>query len=445
MPFGRRLLVLVLFLAAVGLPAGVLQAICVGRSCAESGTTLARIPFCPLPDDLKARIAAGYRSGRSPDVLAVTRVDDLWGGAGDTSTVAPAWPSFSGGPSTAVPIVFSGIGVASGIAVPIETGLDAVAPTIAEILGFRRPHPEVRSGRAVAGVATGDRPRLILEVAWKGVGSDDLQADAGAWPFLRSLINLGAGTLDGDTASVPLDPAATLTTIGTGGLPSQHGITGTLLRNDRGQLTRAWGRDAPLSVISTLPDDLDEALEQRPLVGLVATDVADRGIVGGNWYVAHDTDDVVRSRNPVAAAERMLAAGFGSDDIPDLLAVVLQANSIRDLDGALRRIVAAARRAAGGSVAIVVTATGSTTNHSRAPDAQVTGVIDEVEARFGGAADSLVEGATPGGLFLDQERLAADGIPGSAVVEALLALGPEGDRLMADAFQGLAISFARYC
>ena len=69
--------------------------------------------------------------------------------------------------------------------------------------------------------------------------------------------------------------------------------------------------------------------------------------------------------------------------------------------------------------------------------------IDDVEARFGNAAHPLVEGATPGGLFLDQERLAADGIPGSEVVEALLALGAES--LMADAFQGFAILFARYC
>src|SRR2546430_13521233 len=84
---------------------------------------------------------------------------------------------------------------------------------------FRRPHPEVRAGKAVDGVPDGERPRLVLEVAWKGVGTDELRHDPRSWRSLRSLMGRGAATLAGDTGSLPLDPAATLTTIGTGGLP----------------------------------------------------------------------------------------------------------------------------------------------------------------------------------------------------------------------------------
>jgi hypothetical protein len=57
----------------------------------------------------------------------------------------------------------------------------------------------------------------------------------------------------------------------------------------------------------------------------------------------------------------------------------------------------------------------------------------------------VVEAAGVGGLFLDQGALARLGVSGDEVVRALLALrGPRG-RLVADAFQGFAVSFGRYC
>ncbi len=449
MPFGRRLLVLLVVLTVVAIPAGALRAVCAGRSCRGSEKVAARVPFCPLPDPLKAAIAAGYRAGRSPDVLAVIRTADLWGGTREgRAEPSPAWPSVSGGPIATVPIAFAGTGVTPRAHVPNGTGLDAIAPTLAEILGFARPHPEVRAGTAVAGIADGARPRLVLEVAWNGIGSQDLRADPAAWPFLRSLMRAGAGTLDGDTGSLPLDPAATLTTIGTGGLPSQHGIIGTFLRNDQGRLTRAWGRGAPLSVIATLPDDLDQAMGQRPLIGLVATDPADRGIIGGNWYLAHDRDRVVvapgSAARAAAAAIGMLGAGFGRDGVPDVLAVVVR-DSIPRMDAALRRIVEAARRAAGGSVSIAVTATGSDAVSPVRPSVSASEVARQVEAAVPGGG-RLIEAAVPGGLFLNQARLAAHGITGEAAIEALLKVtGPDGEPVMADAFQGFAVSFARYC
>jgi len=326
--FGRRLLILLLGLAAIGVPAGVLRAACAGKSCTAT-VAQARVPFCPLPAELKAKLAAGFREGRSPDVMAVARSESVRGGAG-----AGPWPSVAD-PSTitAVPIAFFGTGIRAGAAVPVGTGLDAIAPTLSEVLGFRRPHPDVRAGTAVDGVANGERPRLVLEIAWKGVGTDELRADPRSWPSLRSLMERGAGTLAGDTGSLPLDPAATLTTIGTGGLPSQHGITGTLVRNAGGQVVEAWGPGSPFSVIATLPDDLDEAMDQRPMIGLVARDQADRGIIGGNWYIGHDRDAIVVAKggDAVRAARRLLAEGFGHDDVPDILAVVLD-GSVGSMD-----------------------------------------------------------------------------------------------------------------
>jgi hypothetical protein len=437
---GRRLTILLVILAAVGVPAAALRAVCAGRSCSGGDTAGASIPFCPLPDALKTDLVAGFRQGRSPDVLAVTKGTALLGGTDPNDAPVP-WPDLGAAGSTGVPIVFSGTGVDPSTPVPDGTGLDQVAPTIADVIGLRRPHPGVRSGVSVNGIGTGDRPRLVLEIALKGIGAADV-ADRASWPFLVSLLRRGTGTLHGDAGSLPLDPAATLTTIGTGGLPFQHGITGTVIRNDRGQVVRAWGNGAPPSVIAALPDDLDRRARQRSKIGLIATDPSDRGLIGRNWYEAHDTDPAVVARpgHGLDAARRVLGTGFGSDDVADLLGVVLAPE--RGTDDRIRRLVAAAEQESGGSVLVVVAGTGTST-----PDAGggVRTVLAQIEDAVEGDAP-VVAAAVPGGLFLDQATLASEGITGDTAVHALLDVTtPDGGRMMADAFQGFAVSFARYC
>lgn len=443
MAFERRTMLLLLAVGVLAAPAVVLRLTCAGRSCARPTPSAARVPFCSLDAETRGLIQAGYRDGRSPDVLAVSAGVDIRGGAG-MKDLSPAWPSASPSSSTAVPMVFWGTGINQGAHVPTGTGLDAVAPTLAAVLGFHRPHPEVRSGRPVEGVAAGETPRLVVLVVWKGVGSRDLSAAPGRWPFLRSLLERGAGTLQGRVGFLPLDPTAVLTTIGTGGLPSEHGMTGTLVR-EGDRVVRAWSRDAPFSVIATLGDDLDHALRERPLIGLAATDPADRGAIGGEWYVEHDRDDVIIRPGPAtrqaAAAEALLASGYGTDDVPDLLAVVMD-DRVHRLDDALRRVVAAAVRASGGSVAVAVVGTGSlASTGKRSIGAEE--ILRDVERRV---APGAIEAAAVGGLFVNQQVLAARGLSEDAI---LLALGQlrarDGQPLIGDAFSSIAVSLARYC
>jgi len=429
--------------AAIGIPAVALRAACAGRSCSSGGGGEARIPFCPLSDELKADLAAGFRQGRSPDVFAVTRGATVRGGTDPADDPFP-WPSVGAAEATGVPIVFSGTGVDASATVPEGTGLDQLAPTISDVIGFKRPFPGVRAGVAVNGVASGAHPRLVLEIALKGSGTQDIEGARSSWPFLDSLLHEGTGTLNGTTGSLPLDPAATLTTIGTGGLPSQHGITGSYVRNDDGEVVRAWGDGAPLSVIATLPDDLDEKTGQRSMVGLVATDETDRGLVGGNWYPHHDRDAVTVASGPgsVAAASDILAQGFGRDDIPDILGLVLAGPGA---DARIRQIVALGRRASGGSLLVVVAGTGSNGIDPGTADVTASSVVRQVEGLVEGDAPIVAE-AVPGGVFLDQATLATEQISGDAAVQALLRVtSPDGQRMMADAFQGFAVSFARYC
>ncbi|MDQ4006212.1 MAG: hypothetical protein M3135_07950 [Actinomycetota bacterium] len=438
----RRVLFVLLVALVVGIPAGVLGAMCFGNACGETRTTVSDVPFCSLPPETRSLLAAGFREDRSPHVMAVTGVTAV---RGNSAVPGGPWPSEVVGDEGTVPLVFAGTGVDPGAEPAQGSTLDAVAPTIAEVIGLRRPHPGVRSGTAVPGLASSDRPRLVLEVVWKGSGARDLERAPERWPVLRRLMQLGAATLEAEVGSRPLDHAAVMTTIGTGGLPRDHGITGSVLRNEDGAVASAWvDEEAPLSVIAGLGDDLDELLDQEPRIGLVATDLADLGLIGGNWYVSHDRDDVLTSNRPdtqVRMVRRLLDDGYGADGTPDLLGVTLDA-PIAEMDRALGGLIEAARMASGDSVLIVVTSTGSMDPDGTDP-VTARAVQRDAERALG---DGVVEAMAQGGLFLRQDELAARGISDDRVVMVLRDMRTHVDeRMFADAFPGLAVTFARYC
>ncbi|HEY6566364.1 MAG TPA: hypothetical protein VI341_02500 [Actinomycetota bacterium] len=450
MPTGRRLATLLLVLALVALPAVALRAFCIGKSCQTSEATASvAVPFCPLPASLRTQIAAGFREDRSPDALGVTSDAGTGINTPIGDDVEVPWPSVldSGlnDGATRVPIAFFGDGF-TGSAPPEGTGLDQIAPTLAQAIGYRRPHPEVRSGTPVRGVtATAAQVRddpLIVEIVWKAVGSSGLQRRAGAWPFLRSIVR-DTGTMEGTTGSLPVDPSATLTTIGTGGLPSQHGITGTVLRGPDGAIARAWMPGAPSSVIATLADDLDASSDQAARVGAVLDDASDRGLIGDGWYLGdRDRDDVVVSDHPVAQVTRLLDEGFGSDGHPGLIGVVVR-GSISGMDDMTEAIVRLVRKRVPDAT-FAVTATGDTGPPGRTSSSEdILDVAAQVDATVG-APIVAAEGA--GGLFLDRVVSSERSITADTVAEAMATLrGADGDEVFLDAFPSFAVSFARYC
>jgi hypothetical protein len=431
---GRRLITLVVALALVGAPAIVLRAFCIGESCADESPVATAVPFCPLPAVLRAQIEAGFRDGRSPDVMAATNGTDV---VTDVDGVAVSWPSTSAASrDERVPIVFWGVGVDPGT-LPEGTGLDQIAPTLASILRFDRPHPQVRAGVSVGDVASpGVIPRLVVMIAWEGVGTAGLRSAPAARSLIRKALDEGAGTLDGSTGSLPLDPVAALTTIGTGGLPSQHGITAASIRDERGEARSAWSAGAPLSIVSTLAEDFDRHFGERPLVGLTARDAADRGMVGGAWYPDHDRDEVRIGDDPVRSVRAMLSQGFGADDVPDILAVSL-GGPVETMSRITSGIALAVERSdIPAAFVLAGTGQGSTTSPT-------TTIADDVDAAIGARVVTTV---VPGGLFLDQEAMSANDVTSDDIVRVLDAMSaPDGTPLFADAFPGFAISFSRYC
>jgi hypothetical protein len=427
---GRRTLILLALVAVAGTPAGVLRAFCAGHSCDEPANASSEVPFCSLPDTLRERVAAGFREGRSPDVLAVAADEGL---VADEERPSVPWPSASDEDATRVPIAFFGEGVDPAAEVPAGTGVDDVAPTIAEIVDFDRPHPEVRSGTAIEGVAAGGAPRLVIQVVWVGRGSSDL----GRTQAARQLVEQGASTLEGDTTSLPVDPTAVLTTIGTGGWPSQHGLTGERVRDDSGTLRTAWSKRSPVSVIATLGDDLDEKLDQEPEIGIVAARRSYLGAIGGNWYIDVDRDRFVKTEPGREArdAATLLDRPFGADGVPDLAVVVVESGP-EGLDDVFKSVLRRAPEISNDSVAYVFTATG------RAGGDEVF----DPGALPGGDVGSLIEAVAPGGLFVDQDELARRQVSEDVVLRSLAEMRDgSGDTVFADAFPAIAVAFGRYC
>jgi hypothetical protein len=194
--------------------------------------------------------------------------------------------------------------------------------------------------------------------------------------------------------------------------------------------------------VATLPDDLDEETNGDAKIGLVASDPADRGLIGGDWYVDVDSDDIlIRQRGAARAVRSLLDDGYGRDEVADVIAVTLQgAPAVMDAElGAIAKVVGRSERAP----LIVVTATGSTAS---SPEDGLTGraVTAWVDRAFSPGAP-VVEAATPGGLFLDQSVLARESITEDEVMGRLAAMARSGREVFADVFPAIAVSFARYC
>jgi hypothetical protein len=405
----RRVVVALSVIALILAPAAILRAMCAGHSCDEPDEGAANVPFCSLPPDQRTQIVAGFREGRSPDILTVS----------------------SDEPNARVPVVFAGVGIDENAAIPGATRLDSIAPTIAEVIGFVRPHPEVRSGGPMPGIADGETPGVVVLVVAKGLGSGAL--DQGSWPRLAELADDGVSGEEVIIGSLPIDPAAVATTIGTGGVPAQHGITGTSLRNDAGKLVGAWGPGSPVSVIATLADDLDETLNQRPRIGLIVPDRSYRGLTGGNWYVDNDKDAITIETSPQKAADdaaALLDQGFGDDRTPDLLAV-----AVAGRPGEMDRAIGAIARSAGDvrtGAAVVVTGTGPVPGDNG-------DVVGEIERSIPGRT-RMIEGSVAGGFFVDQAGLTKTGTTEDQVIDAV-----EETEAFADAFAAITVEFARYC
>ena len=149
---------------------------------------------------------------------------------------------------------------------------------------------------------------------------------------------------------------------------------------------------------------------------------------------------VIERRDPVAALERLLDAGYGADEVPDLVGVTATAGTLAPAATTTAALELVLSRVPDATV--VVTATGST-GAERGAAMQATEVAHAVDAAIGAP---VVERVGSSGLFLDQRVVADRGISTQRVVDVMVAEpGPDGSALFADAFPAFAVAFGRYC
>ena len=294
-------------LALVGVPAAALRG-CVGN-CAPTVGGRDRRSVLLLAGGSPRLDRGRVHDGRSPDVMAAP------GQRGGDRTASP-WPS-AAAQRRRVPSVRSSAAGSGAADSPGRVSLDQIAPTLAPLLGLHRPHPEVRAGaRDLGVVASGARTPLVVIVVGKA------SAHAGVRPRLPRPAARARTRPEETTGSLPLDPTRVAATIGTGGLPSQHGITGSLIRNENGDGRAGVGPGAPQPVIATLADDLD----RRP-AALADRARRPRSETPG-WPAAAGTPGPIRDRtvsggaDPPRAVGGFPSRGWGRPT-PDLLAVSL--------------------------------------------------------------------------------------------------------------------------
>jgi hypothetical protein len=142
---------------------------------------------------------------------------------------------------------------------------------------------------------------------------------------------------------------------------------------------------------------------------------------------------------------KILSQGYGADSTTDILGVVME-GSPTQMDAELRDVVTQARRAAHGSVLVVVAGTGTWTPVGLERPTMSAASLARTINENTGVDVPLVQASVPGGVFLNEAELVKAQVSGQVVQKAMLgAKDPSGHPVMDDAFQGFAVSFARYC
>jgi predicted AlkP superfamily pyrophosphatase or phosphodiesterase len=240
---------------------------------------------CALPDQHLVRIARGYFPSRSPDISLVPRAPNFFGSFTSTSHSGP-WKYVQ-----RVPIVFYGPGYIASkgeVTVGREVTSADIAPTIAELIDF--DFPTDRPGRPLTEALLPEDqrhapPKLVMTVVWDGGGRDVLQYWPNAWPNLQSLIRNGTSYSEAIVGSSPSVTPAVHATIGTGTFPSEHAIVDIPLRVN-GKIEESWPGKSPKHLeVSALGDLYDVALDNEPLIGVVADHWWHLGMIGHGAFL----------------------------------------------------------------------------------------------------------------------------------------------------------------
>lgn len=224
---------------------------------------------CGLEPVIFERTMRGHFPERSPDVLWVPRTPNFFGGFVQTGHSGP-WDYLA-----EVPLVFYGPGFirpVGPVSLEREVSLADIAPTLGELIGFDFPTPD---GRVLDEILVPEEqrtqpPKVVVTVVWDGGGTNVLEAWPDFWPELEGLMNKGASLEGATVGSSPSVTPPIHTTIGTGVMPSRHGIVAIFQRNNGRNVNSFGGKDADLVEVPMLGDAYDLAVGNQAEIGMLA-------------------------------------------------------------------------------------------------------------------------------------------------------------------------------
>lgn len=249
---------------------------------------------CSLRVEIVRRIRRGFYPGRMPEVIAVPKEPNYFGGFVGTSHSGP-WDYVQ-----RVPMVFHGPGFIrprGELSPDREATVADIAPTIAELIGT--PFPDDRPGRAISEALPsederGAKPRLVVVVVWDGGGWDVLEAWPDAWPNLQRLMNEGTSVVNATVGSSPSNTPPIHTSIGTGAFPNQHGITDIDVRVGDRVVDAFEGGSPEHMEISTLADLYDLQTNNEAQIGMFGSSPWHFGMMSrGTFHSGGDKDVAV--------------------------------------------------------------------------------------------------------------------------------------------------------
>ncbi|MDP9069163.1 MAG: alkaline phosphatase family protein [Actinomycetota bacterium] len=241
---------------------------------------------CALPKDELVRLWRGHHPVHSEDVTIVPLAPNYSGSFGVTSHSGP-WDYLQN-----VPLVLYGPGNIrpAGVLDEYAAVID-IYPTVGALTGIELPRREGRELRVVEGGAS---PKLIVTLVWDGVGRNVLARWPDRWPHLARLEQQGASFLRASVGSSPSITPATHASMGTGVFPVDHGVTAIEFRDEDGTVRGVFGNRDPSDLeVSTFGDEVDRALGNEPIVGMLAWKSWHMGMLGhGSALPGGDADQL---------------------------------------------------------------------------------------------------------------------------------------------------------
>lgn len=234
------------------------------------------------------RTQRGYVPVRSPDLSLIPHEPNYVGTPYDAVHTGPY--DFL----AEVPLVMFGPGhIPAKGAVRGPATMADVAPTIARLIGF--DDYDALDGQPLLNTPSGRSskpPRLVVTLVWDGGGWNTLRQHPNSWPFLASIIDRGVSFEQMTIGSTPSVTPPIHTTLGTGAFPRHHGIPHVRMTTDDSDYIDPFEGNSPRFIRTpTLGDIYDRSMDNKPLVGVVATVNWHLGMIGhGALFKGGDLD-----------------------------------------------------------------------------------------------------------------------------------------------------------